>query len=294
MDSTAQAKFNRHVLKIDNLDKGHRAVFEFIDQLYELFPEKTHLTANELRVYIQSRNPTRDISYVSAVIDSAMAQDIAPEITLTLLETVVERHMAAKIASIASPIISNQSTGGLSEVDTIMADYREIVTLMNKPDTLNDCTLTFAEAIEFRATDSGIKWPVSMLNKYMGGVKPGLGLVIARPDTGKTSFILNCLAYFAYQLRGTDRQLLYCGNEEGIIGLKARCGVSLLGVPTQWAEENSKDFDRQVYKKNGGCIRFHGGVRSTRDVEVLLKRYKPVVTVLDQLPKFVLPGNKAE
>jgi hypothetical protein len=202
--------------------------------------------------------------------------------------------MAAKAMAVCSPIVSNQKTGGFIELEDIMGEYRELCTLMDRPDTLNDCDVSFQEAIEYRATDSGIKWPIGILNKCMGGVEPSLGLVIARPDTGKTSFILNCLAYFALQLKGTDRQLLYCGNEEGIMGLKARCGVSLIGCKTEWAEQNARQFGELVDRKNGNCIRFHGGVRNTRDVEVLIKRYNPVVTVLDQLPKFVLPGNKAE
>jgi hypothetical protein len=70
--------------------------------------------------------------------------------------------------------------------------------------------------------------------------------------------------------------------------------VSLLGVEHEWAEKNAKAFGEQIALKNGNCIRFHGGIRSTRDVEILIKRYEPVVTVLDQLPKFVLPGNTAE
>jgi hypothetical protein len=269
-------------------------VLNNIDELYELFPEKDGLTADELRVYMLKKSPSRDMTHVNAIVTSALNQDIGPEITNTLLETVIERHMAAKIMAVCSPIVSNQKTGGLVQLEDVMGEYREMVTLLDRPDVLNDCDFTFQQAIEYTADDSGLRWPIAILNQCLGGAKPGLGLVIARPDTGKTSFILNCLAFFAYQLRGTDRQLLYCGNEEDIVNLKARTGVSLLGVEHDWAEKNAKAFGEQIGLKNGNCIRFHGGIRSTRDVETLIKRYEPVVTVLDQLPKFILPGNTAE
>jgi hypothetical protein len=292
--STQQVKFHRHMLRIDNLDKGQLGVLENIDELYTLFPDKDSLTPAELKAYIKKKNPARDITFVSDIIDSSMSQDIGPEITQTLMEAVIERHMAAKIMALCSPIVSNQKTGGLPEVDDIMQEYSDLCTLSDKTDQLQDCDITFQEAMEFRASDSGIRWPVAGLNKAIGGVEPSLGLIIARPDTGKTSFILNCLSYFAYQLRGTDHQLLYCGNEEGIIGLKARLGVSLLGVTTEWAEQNAKAFGEQVSQRNGDCVRFHSGVRSTRDVETLLKRYNPLVVVADQIAKFQLPGNKDE
>jgi hypothetical protein len=293
-DAKSQVKFHRHIIKIDNLDKGQLGVLENIDELYQLFPEKDSLTAQEIKVYIRKKNPSRDTAYVDAIIDSSMDQKIGPEITQNLIEAVIERHMAAKIMAICSPIVSNQTSGGLIDTEDVMQEYHDLVAMKDRADQLQDCDMSFEDAMQYRATDSGIKWPLDILNKCIGGVAPSLGLVIARPDTGKTSFILNCLAYFAHQLKGTDHQLLYCGNEEGIVGLKARCGVSLLGVDTEWAEQNSRAFGQAVEAKNGGCIRFHGGVNNTRDVETLIKRYTPLVVVADQIAKFHIPGNKVE
>ena len=294
-DSTQQVKFHRHVKKIDNLDKNHVQVLDTIDELYTLFPDKSSVNVNEIRVYLNSKFPQRDVTHLVEVAESALDQDIGKEVTLKLIESAIEYQMANKMMATCAAVISRQKTGILvSEADAVIQEYSDLLTGVDRPDQLSDCDMTFQEAIEFRATDSGIKWPLKVLNNCIGGVDPSLGLVIARPDTGKTSFILNCMAYFASQIKGTEQQLLYCGNEEGIIGLKARLGVSLLGVTTEWAEQNPREFGRRVSQHGGDCIRFHGGVRSTRDVETLLKRYDPIVTVLDQLPKFVLPGNNDE
>ena len=293
-DAKSQVKFHRHIIKIDNLDKGQLGVLENIDELYQLFPEKDSLTAQEIKVYIKSKNPSRDTTYVEAIIDSSFEQNIGPEITQSLIEGVVEQHMAAKIMAIAAPIVSNQTRGGLIEVEDVLQEYHDLVALADRPDQLQDCDMSYQDAMEYRATDSGIKWPLKILNTCIGGVAPSLGLVAARPDKGKTSFLMNCLAYFAHQLKGTDHQLLYCGNEEGIVGLKARCGVSLLGVQTEWAEVNTVAFGQQVGAKNGGCIRFHGGITSVRDVETLIKRYEPVVVIADQIGKFKIPGSQLE
>jgi hypothetical protein len=211
------------------------------------------------------------------------------------LQDLVERACAIKTMAASQAIVSNQKTGGWAEAtEEALQEFHELVAQADRPDQLQDCNLSYEEAITYRATDSGILWPLKILTKCIGGVEPVLGLVIARPDTGKTSFILNCLAFWAAALRGTNEQLLYCGNEEGTIGLKARCGVSLLGCTTEWAEQNPAEFGRQVASRNGNCIRWHGGVKNVRDVETLVKRYNPVVTILDQLPKFFVPGNKQE
>ena len=294
-DSTQQVKFHRHIMKIGNLEKTHTELLKTLDELYTLFPNKTSVNVDEIRVYLQSKYPSRDVTYLLDTAKSAMNQTIGKEVTLKLIESAIEYQMANKLMATCAAVISRQKTGILvTEADGVMQEYTDLLSGVDKPDQLQDCDMSFEEAIRFRATDSGIKWPLQILNGCLGGVEPSLGLVIARPDTGKTSFILNCLAYFAAQVRGTDHQLLYCGNEEGIVGLKARCGVSLLGCETEWAEMHPREFGEQVAARNGNCIRFHGGVRSTRDVETLLKRYSPIVTVLDQLPKFVLPGNKDE
>jgi len=224
-----------------------------------------------------------------------MATEIGPEVTLKLIEGVIEYQLAGKCSALAVPIVSNQKTGGLYDgMNEILQEYSDLITLADRPDQLQDCELSYTDALKFRATDSGMPWPLAILNKCLGGIEPSLGLVIARPDVGKTSFMLNCMAKWASIVKDTGRQLLYCGNEEGIVGLKARCGVSLLGWETEYAEAHPEEFGRQVLLRSGDCIRWHGGVKSTRDVETLVKRYNPVVTILDQLPKFVLPGNKAE
>ena len=294
-DATQQVKFHGYVETIPNLEKTHTDCLKTINEIYELFPEKTSITEAEYRTYIQSKAPSKDVTYQMDVFKDAMRQDIGKEISLKLLGDLVERSCAVKAMAAAQSIVSNQMTGGWAEkTEEALQEYHELVASANRPDQLQDCDMSFEDAMTFRATDSGIKWPLSILTKCIGGVEPSLGLVIARPDTGKTSFILNCLAFFASQVRGTKEQLLYCGNEEGIIGLKARMGVSLLGCTTEWAEQNARDFGKQVEKRNGNCVRFHGGVKNTRDVETLVKRYSPVVTILDQLPKFMMPGNKDE
>lgn len=295
LDSASQVKFHRHVMKVDNIDKGQAGVLEHIDELYQLFPEKTSITEAELKTYIAHKFPSRDPSFTNDIITSAFAADIGPEITKSLIEAFIEKQMAAKSLGLGAPYVSNQKSGGWrSALNEVIHEYDDLIDMSDRTDQLQDCDISYQEAMEFRATDSGIRWPIDILNKCMGGVEPNLGLIIARSDTGKTSFILNCLAYFAYQLKGTNQQLLYCGNEEGTIGLKARCGVSLLGVTTEWAENNTRAFGEQVTKKNGDCIRYHGGMRNVRDVEVLLKRYKPLVIVADQIAKFKIPGSKLE
>lgn len=291
----SQIKFHGYVTGIPNLEKTHVDCLNVINEMYELFPTKTNITEAEYKTYLLSKFPSKDPTYQMDVFQNAMKQDIGPEISQKLLNDLVERSCAIKTMAASSAIVSNQKTGGWAEAtEEALQEYHELVAQANRPDQLQDCDMSFEEAMTFRATDSGIAWPLSILTKCIGGVEPSLGLVIARPDTGKTSFILNCLAYFAAQLRGTKEQMLYCGNEEGIIGLKARMGVSLLGVTTEWAEQNPRDFGKQVEQRNGGCVRFHGGVKNTRDVETLVKRYNPVVTILDQLPKFFIPGNKVE
>jgi len=262
-DSNQQVKFHRHMMKIDNLDRNHVQLFETLDELYTLFPDKSSVNVDEVRVYLQSKYPSRDMTYLVDVANSAMNQKIGKEVTLKLIESAIEYQMASKLMATCAAVISRQKTGVLlAETDSVTQEYSDLLTGADRPDQLQDCDISFEDAIRFRATDSGIKWPLTILNNCIGGVDPSLGLVIARPDTGKTSFILNCLAFFASQIKGTGRQLLYCGNEEGIEGLKARCGVSLLGVETEWAENNPREFGKRVLSRGGGCIRFHGGMRS--------------------------------
>ena len=295
VDRPQQVKFHDYVVSVPNLERTHMECLKLINEIYERFPDKTTITEEEYKVYLQSKFPQKDTTYAMDVVKNALAQDIGPEITTKLLEDLVERSCAVQAMAAAQAIVSNQKTGGWAEAtDNTLQEYHELVAAAKRPTQLQDCDVSFEEAITFRARDSGLKWPLNILNKCIGGVEPCLGLVIARPDTGKTSFILNCLAYWAYQLRGTDKQLLYCGNEEGVMGLKARMGVSLLGVDTEWAEKNPMEFGARVEQKNGNAVRFHGGVKSVRDVDTLVKRYRPLVTVLDQLPKFRLPGAHVE
>ena len=227
-DSTQESKWHSTVKGLGNLERGHLQAITTINEIYNAFPGKTSISLQGYEAYVKSKFPSRDHTSAMDVVNSAMATTTGKAITEKLLGDLIERQCATKSAAINAAIVSNQKSGGwVEKQEELLQDYYEMVAGVDRPDQLQDCDISFEDAIIYRASDSGILWPIKMLTKYLGGVEPSLGLIIARPETGKTSFILNCLAYFEKGLcRSRDQHRTAPGTQlrAGYAG-QAICGI---------------------------------------------------------------------
>lgn len=162
--------------------------------------------------------------------------------------------------------------------------YAQLNQNIQETDFLND---DLTEIIESTATKRGLRWRLETLNQMLGSLRPGdFGFIVARPETGKTTFLSDQATHFASQLEDSDGPILWINNEEQGQKVKLRWHESALALPlselkkspARWADE----FNRLTQNK---MLMYSPGETNKYDIQRLCDRHKPRAIIVDQLDK---------
>lgn len=133
----------------------------------------------------------------------------------------------------------------------------------------------------------GLQWRLPSLQQHVGGLHKGdFGIIFARPEAGKTTFLVSEFGYMAQQKRGC---VLHFNNEERGVKVMMRYYEAIHGVTRN---EIRKDPDKFGLPKEVCLTLFDKAAITSRDVERLIKEVQPAVIVFDQIDK--IKGFTAE
>lgn len=143
---------------------------------------------------------------------------------------------------------------------------------------------------------TGFKWAIDKLNNSMTPLQPGdFGIIAARPDSGKTSFIASQVVNFAKQ---TDKPILWLNNEGINDKIKQRCVQSSLrkNVPEiidmieqgvcldSEYEEATIGGDKKIQ-----IVGIHG--KTSTYIEKLIENVKPSIIIFDMIDNVKFIGH---
>jgi replicative DNA helicase len=136
--------------------------------------------------------------------------------------------------------------------------------------------------------EGGYSWRMSCLNRSIGRLRSGkLVCFAARPNVGKTTWLASEMTHMAEQIED-DECILWFNNEESGSDVKLRLIQAATGCTGAYIEENPVNAmnNYRMAIGNVGKIKILDKADiSTRDVEEIVKRYKPKIIVFDQLHK---------
>jgi hypothetical protein len=211
-----------------------------------------------------------------------------PGLLTDLLNSVVEKHILARISGVSIEVINGQKASGIIEITELVDEYKHLINAAR--DAENDvCDISIQDL--FAPDADGLKWRLRFLNETIGPLKNAtLGHIFARPDAGKTSMALSEVTYLVRQMPvGTP--ILYLNNEEDIRRVK-RWGVcSMLGVKEEWIAQNPIRAEELWKHNRGEDIKFIGECHDIFQIEKYIQIDKPGIVVIDQGPKVMIPGT---
>jgi len=208
----------------------------------------------------------------------------APESVKTVLEAIKNKKLCEDI-SIA---FYEASTGfkPLPEALSLVEKLQEPV--QTEIEFLDD---DLERILNATVKTPGLRWRLDCLNKSLGSLRKGdLGFIFARPETGKTTLLVDQVTFMASQ---ATRPVVYFNNEEQGDKVLLRMYQAALGVELDQLSKSpkeAKDIFHDITKKN---IKFYDQALIDKNlVEAVCKRYNPSLIVFDQLDKIV--GFKAD
>lgn len=124
-------------------------------------------------------------------------------------------------------------------------------------------------------------WPGSLNQKLDGGLLRGHHVVIfARPEMGKTMFVINATAGFLAQ----ELRVLYVGNEDPIRDVALRMVCRLTRLTKYEVLANTEAAQNAALEKGyGNLILAPLAPGTPHEIEKLVDEYKPDVLIIDQL-----------
>jgi replicative DNA helicase len=132
----------------------------------------------------------------------------------------------------------------------------------------------------------GLRWRMNVLNEGLAPLILGdFGVVAARPDTGKTSFLASEVTHMAAQLP-EGKQVLWFNNEWLGYEIRGRIYQAALNAKVG---DITQDLNkaRENYKKVMGSVEKIQVVdvhkKSYRDIENIIKKVKPGLVIIDML-----------
>ncbi len=194
------------------------------------------------------------------------------------LNTLRQRSQATQLAKIALGVAEGTKTE--EELQAFLAQTDPV-----ERETRNDFVDKNLKRInEKRRLEPGLRWRLPSLNTALGSIRKGnFGFIVARPETGKTTFLASEITHMA---QSVNRPILWFNNEEEHEAVIYRLYQAAYGVdyPTLLSRED--EFTERFEREYGDKIQLITDTPTTRKlVEDICRHYPPSLVVLDQIDK---------
>lgn len=266
----------------ENLKEIHR-VYQYLDQWWTKHPQGTELTLEELEVYFWHCNPhikAQDKTPYELIFAGTKAAKYSEEMVRELLTDMRNRADAAYLSKLSYAVAAG------TEPQSALSDYiQKLSSQSDAPaDDIRFVSDDLEELVNAAVHSGGLKWRLPSLNKRLGPLRRGnFGIVFARVETGKTTFLASEASYFALQ---SDRPVLWFNNEEVGENVKLRAYQAHFGVdlPTLLGGQHSYSnrFKEEIQER----FRLVDEASIGKSwAERVIRHVNPSIIIFDQLDK---------
>lgn len=267
----------RHHIKVDKDQREVYWLFKALDQMMDKF--KKDITFDDYALWVQV-NLGNDYKDFLTLIKETSNDETILEATLHEVKT---RSVLYELAGAALA-----GSEGKKTVEDVLQLVESLTSQKEIEESVSPfITSSLTELYDDTYRHPGLRWRLGSLNKSLGSLRGGdFGFIFARPETGKTTFLASESSHFATQLDEEDGPGIWFNNEEQHKKVMIRLIQAALGLPMH---ELARDIGRyqEEYKqltrdklKVPNLTSIH-----KRDVEAIVREYKPKFIIVDQLSK---------
>lgn len=199
------------LVKPDVIDPVTRELIVDFGKYFEAFPSHEKIDAvtfiTQFQHWHKGITPERVNEY-GRVIANCMP-DADDDQKGFIMGQLADQDLIVKLASFVEQFKEGETGDVMLAVSDIFDKYRiskgvKLVKFIDTP---------IRELLKVDLNNEGLKWRLHCLNDAMRPLRPGdFGIIAARPDKGKTSFIASEASYMAPQLE-PERNVLWLNNE---------------------------------------------------------------------------------
>jgi len=266
----------------ENYKDIHR-IYLSLDSLWKTYPDPENHTVEDLELVFKADNPQlrgadiTNFGFMFRVIDELTVDE---KVVSGVLDTIAKRHAAGRLARLA-----HQVEGGFTDFSELQEEAEKLSSQSEGPKLdVEFVSDDLDELLDEAVCNDGLRWRLHSLNKRLGPLRKGnFGIVFARVETGKTTFLADCAASFAVQ---SDNPVLWFNNEEAGANVKLRIIQSHFGIDIPTLVTNRGKYKADYKEQIGSRLRLvDQAIIDRRTAERIIDKVKPSVIIFDQLDK---------
>ncbi len=280
-------------INVTNFPQELQGVFRCIAAFFENHEDVNELSVDDLSNLFFATRP-KDREYYVTLFENLR--------TITIQEsTVRELCLSLKQAELLRQLSMSAYSASEGDKKALEASLNALKTLSeinnnNSVGDENDFDFFSTDIEEVIANDKqepGLLWRLDSLNRALGPIRKGnLGFIVARPESGKTQFVLDQGSYMMGQ---ADGYVLHLNNEEAATAVLPRYYQASLGWTREQVFANPQKAKNEFYKRGGDKLLFVDKAHiSAKLVEKICEKYKPKLIISDQMDKIEGFANDRE
>lgn len=271
-------------VRLDALDTKTRVMIKDIGRYYEKHESHGTIDFSTFIPFVERLHPDREDEEVTAFrnIMKNMTKAYPDEDTRNaIFYQIGELNLVRQLANVVDGFTAGKEIDPVDATREALKHYDKSVESFSvdlKTDRLDD----YFDDLD---NDEGLTWRLECLNKAMKPLRPGMfGLIAARPDQGKTSFIADQLSYMAKQ---TDQPFLWLNNEGSREEIASRIYQAALNMTSEEVRDLDHDKRYELY-----CEALNGENKiqvvdvqgwNNSQVQDIIEQINPRLVVFDML-----------
>ena len=281
---STQAKLRQSIFSEDGAD-----LYVLLKDAHEKY--EADLKPEDLYSIWLSKNPVATTSEINEfrdnIDDLKRAEAITSEVATDVIESLWRREIGRDIANIGINM-SEGDTSALLKLQSLI----EKISDSYMPDEFGEPTTdNIYELLAETSDDNRWKFNIETLARHVYGIGPAeFGIVFARPETGKSAFLISIIAGpggFCQQ----GAKVLYLGNEERTTRTKLRAIQACSGMTREQITENP-DLAMSKYQ----AIRDRLIMKDVQEwdldtINAYCEKIKPDAVFIDQADKVTISGQ---
>jgi hypothetical protein len=256
-----------------------------LNKVYTDFPEKTTVTHDDLEIYFYTFYPASKQETFQPLF-KALADCVdlgGDDAVVGYLKAISNKEAASRFVDLAVSYVE----GGVSDshFNEALAKLHEAfsLSLQKSESSAESSFIEFSDKLEEEVRgEPGFRWSLPSLNESLGSIRKGdFGFIVARPETGKTTFLANQVANFCVQTKPlSGGSILWINNEERSLKVALRVKQAFNSLKS--TSKESALFDQELLNN----VQIPKDlVLQRREVEQLCEKHQPRLIVIDQLDK---------
>lgn len=281
---STQAKLRQSIFSEDGAD-----LFVLLKDAHEKYD--TDLKPEDLYSIWLSKNPVATTSEINEfrdnIDDLKRAEAITSGVAADVIESLWRREIGRDIANIGINM-SEGDTSALLKLQSLI----EKISGSYMPDEFGEPTTdNIYELLAETSDDNRWKFNIETLARHVYGIGPAeFGIVFARPETGKSAFLISIIAGpggFCQQ----GAKVLYLGNEERTTRTKLRAIQACSGMTREQITENP-DLAMSKYQAIKDRLIMKDVQEWDLDtINAYCEKIKPDAVFIDQADKVTISGQ---